>query len=77
MPAPEDESKSKKKTKSKSPQHFIVLPWFLSPHWVMVPVEKAHDEVAAHCGLFFRDQNLEYDAFVAKVGDIVLKWCNN
>jgi hypothetical protein len=32
------------------------------------------DEVAAHCGLFIRAQNLDYDRFVERVGNVVKSW---
>jgi hypothetical protein len=42
--------------------------------WEKVVIDGADDEVAAHCGLFIREQNLEYDAFVERVGTRILGW---
>lgn len=56
------------------PQHFITLPWSSKERWLKVKVRGVEDEVAAHCGLFIRSQNLEYDDFVARVGRVVLGW---
>jgi hypothetical protein len=56
------------------PQHFITLPWTSKERWLKVKVTGVEDEVAAHCGLFIRSQNLEYDDFVARVGRVVLGW---
>jgi len=57
-----------------SPQHFITLPWSSKDRWLKVKVSGVEDEVAAHCGLFIRSQNLQYDDFVARVGRVVLGW---
>ncbi|KZP17327.1 hypothetical protein FIBSPDRAFT_934031 [Athelia psychrophila] len=63
------------------PRHFIVLPTGLgralggSEKWEPVIIAGVQDEVAAHCGLFIRDQNLDYDGLVERVGVRVLKWC--
>lgn len=63
------------------PRHFIVLPTGLgralggSEKWEPVVIAGVQDEVAAHCGLFIRDQNLDYDGLVERVGKKVLKWC--
>jgi len=56
------------------PQHFITLPWSSKERWLKVKITGVEDEVAAHCGLFIRTQNLEYDDFVARVGRVVLGW---
>lgn len=64
-------------------RHFIVLPTGLgrslggSEKWERVQIAGVHDEVAAHCGLFIRGQNLDYDGLVEKVGKRVLGWCGN
>ncbi|PVG01563.1 hypothetical protein CPB86DRAFT_79377 [Serendipita vermifera] len=59
-------------------RHFITLPGkYHVAHrrrWLKVRIEGVEDEVAAHCGLFIRSQNLEYDAFVARVGELVKGW---
>jgi len=57
-----------------SPQHFITLPWSSKDRWLKVKITGVEDEVAAHCGLFIRGQNLQYDEFVARVGRVVLGW---
>lgn len=57
-----------------SPQHFITLPWSSKDRWLKVKIAGVEDEVAAHCGLFIRGQNLQYDDFVARVGRLVLGW---
>lgn len=63
------------------PRHFIVLPTGLgralggSDKWEKVAIGGVQDEVAAHCGLFIRGQNLDYDGLVERVGARVLKWC--
>lgn len=54
--------------------HFITLPWSSKDRWLKVKVTGVDDEVAAHCGLFIRSQNLQYDDFVARVGRVVLGW---
>jgi hypothetical protein len=72
------------KTKKKGmipPRHFIVLPTGLGralgggDKWEAVIIGGVHDEVAAHCGLFIRGQNLDYDGLVERVGKKVLAWC--
>lgn len=40
----------------------------------MVEIAGVDDEVQAHCGIFIRAQNLEYDAFVERVGKVVIGW---
>jgi hypothetical protein len=57
-----------------SPQHFITLPWSSKDRWLKVKIAGVEDEVAAHCGLFIRGQNLQYDDFVERVGCVVLGW---
>ncbi|CAE6427969.1 unnamed protein product [Rhizoctonia solani] len=55
-----------------SPHHFIVLPREgTDQNWVRIPVAGADSEVTAHCGLFFREENHEYDRMVSDVGNIV------
>ncbi|KAG6827017.1 hypothetical protein H0H92_013537 [Tricholoma furcatifolium] len=67
--------------KVKSGRHFIVLPTGLprdlggSEKWEKVIIGGVDDEVAAHCGLFIRGQNLDYEGLVARVGQRVLEWC--
>jgi hypothetical protein len=57
-----------------NPQHFITLPWTSKDRWLRVKVAGVEDEVAAHCGIFIRSQNLQYEDFVARVGRVVLGW---
>ncbi|KAG9125950.1 hypothetical protein FRC07_005477 [Ceratobasidium sp. 392] len=55
-----------------SPHHFIVLPRKgTDQQWICVPVAGAESEVTAHCGLFFKEENLEYDRLVSDVGNVV------
>lgn len=55
-----------------SSRHFIVLPRRgTDQQWVRVPVIGADDEIAAHCGLFFREENRGYNQLIKDVGDIV------
>ncbi|CAE6469591.1 unnamed protein product [Rhizoctonia solani] len=55
-----------------SPNNFIVLPKRGTDHqWIRVPVVGAEDEIAAHCGLFFRDENPGYQQLVEDVGNII------
>ncbi|EPQ53450.1 hypothetical protein GLOTRDRAFT_111670 [Gloeophyllum trabeum ATCC 11539] len=69
----------KKAQESRPPRHFIVLPGRFNGHarhkWLRVPIAGAEDEVQAHCGLFIKDQNLDYEAFVDGVGDLLRSWC--
>ncbi|KAF9460411.1 hypothetical protein BDZ94DRAFT_1266177 [Collybia nuda] len=71
----------KDKSKGKAGHHFIVLPTGLGQvlgggeKWEKVPIGGVDDEVAAHCGLFIRGQNLDYDGLVERVGLKVLGWC--
>lgn len=75
------EDKKDKKLHPKS-RHFVVLPTGLgsilggSKKWEKVTIAGVKDEVAAHCGLFIPDQNLDYDDFVYRVGGRVLEWCD-
>lgn len=68
-------------TKEQKPRHFVVLPTGLGQilgggeRWESVPIAGVEDEVAAHCGLFIRGQNLDYDGLVARVGRKVMDWC--
>ncbi|KZT22741.1 hypothetical protein NEOLEDRAFT_1097190 [Neolentinus lepideus HHB14362 ss-1] len=59
-------------------RHFIVLPGAFNGKarhkWLKVPIAGAEDEVQAHCGLFIRGTNLEYDSFVDRVGDLLKSW---
>lgn len=55
-------------------RHFITLPWSSKGKWVKVKVAGVEDEVGAHCGIFIKNQNLEYERFVERVGDVVKAW---
>ncbi|CAE6531896.1 unnamed protein product [Rhizoctonia solani] len=55
-----------------SPRNFIVLPKRgTDHHWIRVPVQGAEDEITAHCGLFFRDENPGYQQLIEDVGNII------
>lgn len=62
-------------------RHFIVLPTGLGQvlgggeKWEKVLIGGVDDEVAAHCGLFIRGQNLDYDGLVSRVGNKIMGWC--
>ncbi|KAH7928351.1 hypothetical protein BV22DRAFT_1030835 [Leucogyrophana mollusca] len=72
-------AEEKKRSQSR---HFVVLPNIIShgptggENWESVEIAGVDDEVAAHCGLFIPEQNLEYDALVERVGKRVLEWCD-
>jgi len=75
-------AKSEKgKGKEKHGRHFIVLPTGLGKkfgggeRWENIVVGGVEDEVAAHCGLFIRGQNLDYDGFVVRVATRIIAWC--
>jgi len=66
----EAQARKKKADEEQTPRHFIVLPSRPTKEWPRVPIEGADDEVEAHCGLFFKDTNYDYDGFV----DTVSTW---
>ncbi|KAL0579905.1 hypothetical protein V5O48_002076 [Marasmius crinis-equi] len=74
-------SSTPKPVKEKTGRHFVVLPNGVGAvlggfdKWEKVDVAGAQDVVAAHCGIFFPNQNLEYEALVDRVGRRVLDWC--
>ncbi|KAJ7753888.1 hypothetical protein B0H14DRAFT_2979703 [Mycena olivaceomarginata] len=76
-----EEKEDKARAKGKAGHHFIVLPTGLGQvlgggeKWEKVVIGGVEDEVAAHCGLFLRGQNLDYDGLVERVGKRVLGWC--
>lgn len=84
LKAAEKDRKKREKMSSKEPttRHFVMLPTGLGAvlgggdKWERVRIDGVEDEVAAHCGLFIKDQNLEYDALVERVGQRVLQWCD-
>jgi len=60
-------------------RHFIVRPARIpllggNERWEKVVIAGADNEVEAHCGLFIRTQNLDYDGLVEKVGKRVMGW---
>ncbi|KAJ3790113.1 hypothetical protein GGU10DRAFT_392285 [Lentinula aff. detonsa] len=73
---------TKAKKKEKGGRHFVVLPTGLGAilgggdHWEPVVIEGVDDEVAAHCGLFIPEQNLEYAKLVERVGHRIIEWCD-
>ncbi len=88
--AKKDDEKRKKKLKKqrekeakkgKIARHFIVLPTGLGQilgggeKWENVLIEGVKDEVGAHCGLFIRGQNLDYDGLVDRVSRKIVGWC--
>lgn len=74
-PTPSNASPASRSSKHTAPRHFIVLPWTMGYRWQSVAIEGVDDEVAAHTGMFFRNQNFEYDALVEKAGTFVITWC--
>lgn len=62
-------------------RHFVVLPHGLGNFlggmnkWEKVPIAGVEDEVDAHTSIFMPQKNLEYDAFVRRVAEKVLGWC--
>lgn len=70
-----------KKSKARPGHHFVVLPTGLgevlggASKWEKVLIEGAEDEVAAHCGLFIRDRNLDYEGLVERIGKRIFGWC--
>ncbi|KAJ3921601.1 hypothetical protein F5877DRAFT_88694 [Lentinula edodes] len=70
------------KDKSKGERHFVVLPTGLGAilgggdHWEQVVIGGVDDEVAAHCGLFIPEQNIDYAKLVERVGLRIIEWCH-
>ncbi|KAK0205601.1 hypothetical protein DFS33DRAFT_1258487 [Desarmillaria ectypa] len=73
--------REKEAKKGKVGRHFIVLPTGLGQvlgggeKWEEVRIGGVKDEVGAHCGLFIRGQNLDYDGLVDRVSRKILGWC--
>lgn len=71
----------KEKSKGKRGRHFIVLPTGMGKQlgggerWENIIIGGVEDEVAAHCGLFIREQNLDYDGFLGRVAARIIAWC--
>ncbi|KAG8943392.1 hypothetical protein FRC00_011199 [Tulasnella sp. 408] len=66
------------KEKVGKPRHFIITPREHEPsrrHWEKVDVAGCPSEVDAHCGIFFREKNWDYDGFVERVGKWVQDLC--
>ncbi|KLO10321.1 hypothetical protein SCHPADRAFT_906969 [Schizopora paradoxa] len=60
------------------PRHFIVLPGKEArDSWEKVKIRHAEDEVQAHCGLFIRKLNDEYDFLVSRVAGLIDYWCKD
>ncbi|GJJ14819.1 hypothetical protein Clacol_009087 [Clathrus columnatus] len=57
----------------KSFHHFVVTPREKS-NWERIVIHGAKDEVQAHIGLFRRDLNWEYDAFVKRAAYVLSRW---
>jgi hypothetical protein len=62
-------------------RHFVIRPIGIgkslggTDKWEKVEIGGVEDEVAAHTGLFIREQNLDYEGLVHRVGKRVLEWC--
>jgi hypothetical protein len=75
-------AKKKMRKAAKKARHFVVRPSTRqcnSPgaeKWELVTIGGVNDEVAAHCGLFIRGQNLDYDGLIARVGQKIVDWCS-
>lgn len=64
--------------KKRPPRHFIVLPGKeVRDSWESVKIRHAEDEVQAHCGLFIRKLNDEYDFLVSRVAGLIDYWCKD
>jgi hypothetical protein len=76
-----EEKAEKARAKGKPGHHFIVLPTGVGQvlgggdKWEKVVIGGVEDEVAAHCGLFIRGQNLDYEGLVERVATRVFGWC--
>ncbi|KAJ3882275.1 hypothetical protein F5051DRAFT_395011 [Lentinula edodes] len=75
-------AKAATKEKAKGERHFVVLPTGLGAilgggdHWEQVVIGGVDDEVAAHCGLFIPEQNIDYAKLVERVGLRIIEWCH-
>ncbi|KAJ3857103.1 hypothetical protein EV368DRAFT_71222 [Lentinula lateritia] len=75
-------AKAAKKDKAKGERHFVVLPTGLGAilgggdHWEQVVIGGVDNEVAAHCGLFIPEQNIDYAKLVERVGLRIIEWCH-
>ncbi|KAJ3865995.1 hypothetical protein EV359DRAFT_72092 [Lentinula novae-zelandiae] len=75
-------AKAATKDKVKGERHFVVLPTGLGAilgggdHWEQVVIGGVDDEVAAHCGLFIPEQNIDYAKLVERVGLRIIEWCH-
>lgn len=66
-------------------RHFIVLPHTRNgpsdkvhfgsrERWERIPIRGVDDEVGAHCGLFIRQHNPDYDKLVERISDDIRGW---
>lgn len=80
--------RERKREEPRPARHFIVLPRLSGStssalhfgsreRWENVTIAGVEDEVGAHCGLFIPTQNLDYTAFVERVADAVVGWCEH
>jgi len=75
-PSPSSTSSMARRKPTKARQ-FITVPPSKTPYssrWESVQIGGVKDEVGAHCGIFIRGQNLEYEQFVKRVADRVYSW---
>ncbi|THH05846.1 hypothetical protein EW145_g4500 [Phellinidium pouzarii] len=81
-----EREKERKHGGSRPARHFIVLPHLNGAEgsplhfgsrekWELVPINGVEDEVGAHCGLFIRSQNSEYEELVERVAHKLEGWC--
>jgi len=74
---PSNSHHSLPQSKPSKSHHFITLPSTKSLcfwRWEKVQIGGVKDEVGAHCGVFIRGKNLEYDQFVERVAERVYSW---
>ena len=62
-----------KQLNTQSPHHFVLRP-SSAQRWEQIKIHGAKDEVEAHCSLFLRDVNLEYDGFIRRVAEVTKGW---
>jgi hypothetical protein len=75
-------AKKKMRKAVKKARHFVVRPSSRpefnpagAEKWELVSIGGVNDEVAAHCGLFIRGQNLDYEGLIERVGQKIVDWC--
>jgi len=75
-------AKKKMRKAMKKARHFVVRPSIRqggpagADKWELVTIEGVNDEVAAHCGLFIRGQNLDCEGLIERVGQKIMDWCH-